>query len=1122
MPIAVSLHHRTTYQYDRPVQLGPHIVRLRPAPHCRTPIRAYSLKVDPERQFLNWQQDPFGNYQARLVFPTEAEALTIDVDLIAELTVINPFDFFIEEQAEHYPFVYDARQSVELLPYLQTGAGGPRLDALRAAVKKELCRPGRRTIDVLVDINQYVQRLLRYDVRMEPGVFLPEETLQRGHGSCRDFAWLLVQLMRGLGFAARFVSGYSIQLKADVAPLEGPAGVTQDVTDLHAWAEVFLPGAGWIGFDPTSGLMCGEGHIPLACTADPDSAAPVTGGYTWTRTGAADDRVRESFSFVMHAARLDEQPRVTKPYTEEQWTAINAVGQQIDRQLRADDVRLSMGGEPTFVSIDDPEGAEWNTAALGAEKKRLSEDLLARLRKRFAPGGLLHFGQGKWYPGEPLPRWAMTCYFRKDGVPLGRKLDEAGQPPARPSNADDARALVDALAETLGVDGRCAMPAYEDRFYYLWKEHRLPVNVDVSDARLGDAQERERLARVFGQGLGAVVGYVLPLAHGSGPGTAERWRTGRWPLRDGRLQLIPGDSPLGYRLPLDSLPWVAPEDRVVVHEPDLFAPRGPLLVKPIGDKTLVLVPVPAPAPAKSGAGVAGAAGSGIGHSAVGLVVTALCVEPRDGLLHIFLPPLQTLEAFIELGAVIEQAAAGLKISVRLEGYPPPRDVRLGSFAVTPDPGVIEVNIHPSLSWDELVANTTTLYEEARLTRLGTEKFMLDGRHTGTGGGNHVVLGGPTPADSPLLRRPDLLRSFVAYFLNHPSLSYLFSGIFVGPTSQAPRLDEARQDAVDEIEIAFAQIDRHPPGSPAPSWLVDRVFRHLLVDVTGNTHRAELCIDKLFSPDSATGRLGLLELRAFEMPPHARMSLAQQLLLRGLVAMFWRAPYRRPPVRWATALHDRFMLPHFLWQDLGEIIDDLKQAGFPCSRDWFIPHLEFRFPVSGSIAAHGLALEVRQAIEPWPVLGEEGAVGGTVRYVDSSLERVQVKVRGLTDDRFLVTCNGRRVPLFPTGVNGEWVAGVRFRAWQPPNALHPRIGVHAPLTFDIVDTWSQRSIGGCTYHVSHPGGLAFDKLPRNALEAESRRMARFFKIGHTPGQWDATATDDPSVAPGFPLTLDLRR
>ena len=1107
MTIRVALHHQTRYRFDRPVALAPHEVRLRPAAHCRTPVHSYSLTVLPEKHFINWQQDAYGNYLARLVFPEKCRELTVTVDLVADLTVINPFDFFVEQYAEKYPFRYPDRLANELAPYLECEPAGPLLQAWLGQFRRDGFKPGMNISDFLVNVNGNLQRLIAYLVRMEPGVQTCEETLEKKSGSCRDSSWLLVQILRHLGLATRFVSGYLIQLTADVKPLEGPAGTAHDFTDLHAWAEVYVPGAGWIGLDPTSGLFAGEGHIPLACTAIPSSAAPITG---------ATDVCETKLAFEMSVTRIHEDPRVTKPYTEEQWSEIEAIGHKVDAELEAADVRLTQGGEPTFVSIDDMDGPEWNYTALSPKKWALAQGLAGRLLRHFAPGGLLQYGQGKWYPGEPLPRWALGILWRPDGKPLWREpaLMAASVPAdagVRKATEKQAREFGAKLAAELGLDPSHLIPAYENVWLAVKEEQELPVNLDPLSVDLEKAEERAWLARTLARGLGTVTGYVLPLkaAHaegrrgGAGAKEASVWETSVWPLKREHLYLLPGDSPLGYRLPLASLPAVPPQDAEAEFPADPFDARESLHDAHVTNEKIRHQPKARPKPKE-------------------VVRTALCLQAHEGVLSVFLPPVPRLEDFVNLVAAVEHTAAALALPVRITGYPPPFDPRLRVLNITPDPGVIEVNIHPARTWQELVENTTVLYEEARQARLGTEKFMLDGRHTGTGGGNHVTLGGATPADSPMLRRPDLLQSLITYWQNHPALSYLFSGQFIGPTSQAPRVDEARDANLYELEIAFQQLAQHLPAraeSERP-WLVDRLLRHLLTDLTGNTHRAEFSIDKLYSPDGPAGRLGLVEFRGFEMPPHARMSLTQVLLLRALVARFWKEPYRGRLVHWGTQLHDRWMLPHFIAQDMADVVRDLGAAGYPFRADWFAPFIEFRFPRYGTAAYEGVQLELRQAIEPWNVLGEEMQAGTTSRYVDSSVERMQLKVNGMIDTRHVVTCNGRALPLHPTGTHGEFVAGVRYRAWSPPSALHPTIGVHSPLVFDIVDTWSGtgKSIGGCTYHVVHPGGRNYDTFPVNANEAEARRFARFWGHGHTPGPMSVVA--EP-LNRNFPFTLDLR-
>lgn len=1109
MAIKVAIRHHTRYTYDRLVKLWPQTIRLRPAAHARTAISAYTMKVSPENHFINWQQDPFGNFLARVVFPEKVTSFAIDVEVHAELRALNPFDFFLEEYAERFPFQYDVQLLKELNPYLEISEEGPLLTQFVSDCRAFL---NDHSINFLVNVNQHLQQLVQYAIRLDPGVQTCEQTLGLALGSCRDSAWTLVQAFRHFGLAARFVSGYLVQLKADQKALDGPSGAEEDFTDLHAWVEVFVPGAGWIGLDPTSGLLAEAGHIPLACTPDPISAAPISGGL---------EMCESEFFYTNTVERIHEDPRVSKPYLPQQWDEALALGQQVDTLLQEADVRLSMGGEPTFVSVDDMESDQWNSAADGDMKRSLADTLLRKLKSAFGKNGLLHYGMGKWYPGEPIPRWVYSLYWRKDGLPLWQQVHLlADIQKDYGFNHTHAEHFVRELARHLGIDPNNRCPAYEDLFYYLWEEGNLPPNIDPLQINLRDSVERQALRNLLDQGPNNPAGFALPIGWNY---ETSHWWSCTWHFSRKHLFLLPGNSPMGLRLPLDRLPVLSPNQTTLPIERSPFEDPGPL-----GDFTDLpdirytaapdhripsrMTHPPAPAPLSDEPDEKTAItdplyhirkrkeqSESAGNTTQPLLTTlrtALCVEARNGRLHVFMPPCELAEHYLDLLASVEATAEKLKMPVVIEGYEPPRDNRLEKLAVTPDPGVIEVNIHPALTWNEVVHNYDTLFEAARKSRLGAEKFMIDGKHTGTGGGNHITLGGITPSDSPLLRRPDLLRSMIAFWQNHPGLSYLFSTAFVGPTSQAPRVDEGRPEMLYELEIAFNQIPE-PGETDLPFWLTDRIFRNLLVDITGNTHRAEFCIDKLYRPDSSSGQLGILELRAFDMPPSKEMALIQLLLIRTLLIWFWKKPYRQKLVHWGPQLHDKFLLHHYVREDMRDICQQLQEAGLPFKMEWLEPFFEFRFPFLGKVQVQDIQLTLRGGIEPWHVLGEEMSNSGTARFVDSSIECLEVKVSGLHSDRYWLLCNNVHIPLRPTATPGEYVAGIRYKAWAPPSALHPTIGVDVPLVLDIYDTWNERSLGGCTYHVVHPGGRAYESFPINSFEAEGRRINRFWDYGHTP-------------------------
>ncbi len=1071
--LRLLIQHRSMYRYPQPATLGPHRVRLRPANHARARIESYSLHTPAEGK-LRWQQDPFGNHVGLLSFTkgTKLPELDLTVELAVDVRPVNPFDFFVDDRCGEAPFAYPDELSLDVAPFLDRTDPALRTGPLFEALDRELPRGGP-TVPFVVALNEAVNHRVKYVVREEAGIWTPEETLTQGRGSCRDQAVLLMALMRSRGLAARFASGYLVQLTDEGMIPDQPKGIGHDVVDLHAWVEVYLPGAGWIGFDPTSGLLTGEGHIPLACVARPSLGSPLEG---------TSDVAAEEVSFATSVGRLGHEVRPTAPFTDEAWEALLTAGDAADATVTRAGLVLTSGGEPTFNAREHTAEPEWNSEALGPTKWPLAVKLAQTVRARLAPGAAILRRPGKWYPGESLPRWALEIVARSDGAPVWRDV----KLPAAPASL--AGRVARALAARLGL-GVEPMPAYEDPWRLIQDEASLPVDVDPLTAGLADPEERRRLARILGQGPDQPVGYVLPLAREGG-----RWRSGTWQFRRGHLFLVPGDSPMGLRLPLAALG--GPPEPTVAPEPDLPLP-DPRRKEELEARQAKLTQAPPP-------------------GAPAAVRTALCVEFRDGALHVFLPPFTSAKDFLALVAELDAIRAELEVDLQLEGYPPPASPLVRRFSITPDPGVLEVNIPPAASAREHAGTLERAHEAALAAGLHAEKYLLDGRLAGSGGGHHLTIGGPTALASPVVKRPDILASLITFVQHHPSMSYLFTGLFVGPTSQAPRLDEARHDALYEMEIALAEAFR--VKDPAP-WESDILFRHLLVDVSGNTHRAEISIDKLYDWRTPHGRQGVVELRAFEMPPHPRLAAAQAILVRALVASFAEKPYQGPLVRWGMQLHDRFLLPTWIWRDFEDVLSFLAGRGAPLPPDPYRAFLELRCPVVGRLETTGGTIEVRNALEPWNVLGEEPAAGGTSRYVDSSVERIEIRAEGIVPERHTVTVNGYEVPMRATGVAAEQVGGVRFRAWAPPHALQPHLGIHHPLRIELLDGWGHRSLGACAYHVWHPEGRAFVAPPLTRFEAASRRAVRFTVESGTPWPVEPVKV---GAHPDLPFTLDLRR
>jgi uncharacterized protein (DUF2126 family)/transglutaminase-like putative cysteine protease len=1000
----VALTHVIEERFATPVTLATHWLRLRPAAHARAGVTAYSLRVRTEPHFVNWFRDAYENHVARLDFPEPVTRLAIDVDVVAEIADANPFDFLLDDDALEHPFAYGEQARRDLAPYLQLERPGPRLARWLPSLPR-----GRTAV---IDRVRETVLAVHEAVALDPvGARDLETALALRAGTAEALAWLAVASLRALGIAARFASGYRVHVA------DGAANAA-----LHAWTEAFLPGAGWVGIDPTCGLFTTDAWIPLACAPEPATARTIAGFRE-----ACDGT--DAASLV---ARVLEPSPAPSPYSAADWAEIAAVGRAVDADLAAAGVRLGLARELAFTSTRHSGAPEWRTTALGESKVATAEALASALRARLVPDAVVTRGDGEWFAGEASPRWRVACVWRADGRPLWRgPAWPASSPSALPPDA--AATFARALADTLGVPAASVIAAYEDPLA------GARADRDGFDAplagELGDPERRRALAdRLSAERAGAPVGWVLPLAWDYG---AEAWRSGAWRFRRGRLHLLPGSFAMGVRLPLASLP---PDDAAESRDParDPLAPREPL---PDGLASLG-VPPPSDEPPPR---------------------TAVCLEVRDDRLHAFLPPLGRAEAWVRLVAAIDDVAARTGVGVVVEGYEAPEDDRLPRLVIEPAPGTLRMILPTTGRMDDHAALLDAAYDEAARLGLRTERLAADGAVDPLPATALLVVGGTTADVSPFFDRPELLRALIVYWQRHPSLSYLFRpSALVGPGGPAPRADESRVDALGELAIALERL----AGGDRPPWWPDRVLRHLLADASGDCRRTELDTERLFDPTHAARRRGELSIKSFGVAPCARTAAVQSLLVAAIVARLARAGGDATTTPWGPALHDRFMLPSVLRADLDAVLTDLARSGRPLQPVWFAPFVEAQFPLLGRVQLGDVALELRPAHEPWPVLAEEATGAGMARFVDSANGRLEARLTGASP-RHVLACNGRRVPLRPGGDDGTLVAGVRYKRWNPTATLHPTAPPTGELVFDVVDVWTDRAIGGCRYTPAVP-------------------------------------------------------